>query len=167
MKKIILGMLLFWIVTATMAQDPKIQLPEVIISATTYKYLSKAGSDDQAMEVTQLQRKVADYDVRESDYYRDDYDLYFVTFYIPEGKVLASYDKNGNILRTAEKYKNVNLPTVVKEAILDRYPGWTISKDLFLVNYYEETGAKKKYKLKLVNGDKTMRIKTDEYGNIQ
>lgn len=167
MKKILLSLLVLAITIPAVAQDPIVKLHEVIISATTYKYLSRAGSEDEAIQVSELQHKVANYDVTEADFYRDDYDEYFVTFYIPEGKVLAAYDKDGNILRTVEKYKNINLPKAVKESILMSYPNWTISKDIYLVNYHLDKGATKKYKLKLESGDKTLRIKVDEYGNIQ
>ncbi len=168
MKKIVFGLLALGLTAQVSAQNIKTeQLSEVIVVATNYKYLSDVNSQEIAsIPVKMLQRKVASFDVKSSDFYQDDYDLYNITFYIPEGKILAAYDKDGKLIRTAEKFKNINLPTVVKESILDRFPEWTITKDIYLVNFHEAKETSKKYKLKLENGDKTLRIKVDEMGNF-
>jgi hypothetical protein len=49
------------------------------------------------------------------------YDNYVVSFYIPEGKILAAYDKDGRLLRTAERYKDVAVPKKVREAVAKKY----------------------------------------------
>ena len=138
----------------------------MVVKATKYKYLNQVGFEDVAIPVKELQEKVAKYEVSDADFYRDDYDLYYVTFYIPEGKVLAAYDGEGNLIRTAEKYKDVALPKAVMASVADRFPNWEVTKDVYLVNYYYKKGAKKVYKLKLENGDKTVRIKVNEEGLI-
>ncbi|MEE1962753.1 hypothetical protein V1387_08665 [Allomuricauda taeanensis] len=50
-----------------------------------------------------MERKAAAYDVKNSDVYMDEYDYYEVAFHIPKGMILAAYDKDGKIMRTAEK----------------------------------------------------------------
>ncbi|NNL03135.1 MAG: nicotinate-nucleotide adenylyltransferase, partial [Eudoraea sp.] len=111
-------------------------------------------------------RKVAAYDVTTKDYYQDDYDYYTVEFYIPDGKIVAAYDTNGKILRTIEKFDDIKLPTAVSEALLARFPNWTIAKDVYRVTYTDKKGAKKVYKLKLENGEKTMKVKMNEDGEF-
>jgi hypothetical protein len=113
-----------------------------------------------------LERKVAAFNLEDSDYYQDDYDFYQIRFFIPDGKILAAYDKDGKILRTIEKFKNVKLPESVSNAVLDRFPGWTVSEDTYLVNYHQTKGVEKSYKLTLVNGDKKIRVKLDDKGNF-
>ncbi|MEL6811342.1 MAG: nicotinate-nucleotide adenylyltransferase [Bacteroidota bacterium] len=164
MKNLFILLFSFGLLVPAMAQE---KLSEVVITATKYKYLSATSSDEVAVPVEILQDKVANFYVKDADFYRDDYDLYHVTFYIPEGKILAAYDGEGNILRTVEKYKNIALPKAVSADILKKYPNWTVSKDIYLVNYHQDKGATKKYKIKLTNGDKTIRIKCDENGIIQ
>ena len=168
MKKLLFGLFIIGLTTQAFSQIIKTEkLSEVTVYATNYKYLNSLASEEPAdISVELLQRKVAAFNVEDSEFYQDDYDLYRVEFYIPEGKILAAYDKNGKLLRTAERFKNVNLPNSVKESILERFPGWTITKDIYLVNYHDKKGVTKKYKLKLVNGDKVMRIKTDGQGNF-
>lgn len=37
-----------------------------------------------------MMRSAAAYDVKKSEYYKDDYDTYFISFYIPKGQILAA-----------------------------------------------------------------------------
>ncbi len=168
MKKILLGLFVIGITIPAFSQIVKTEkLSEVIVYATNYKYLNNVDTQEVAsIPVQALQRKVAAYDIKNSDIYFDEYDFYEVAFYIPEGKILATYDKDGRIIRTAEKFKDINLPIGVKEAVLKRFPNWTITKDIYIVHFHEDKGVKKKYKLKLVNGDQVMRVKTDASGNF-
>ncbi len=168
MKKLLLGLFVFGLTTQVYSQITKTEkLSDVTVYATNYKYLNDIASEEPAdINVELLQRKVAAFNIQDSEFYQDDYDLYEVNFFIPEGKILAAYDKDGKLLRTAERFKDVNLPKSVKESVFERFPGWTITRDVYLVNYHDTKGATKKYKLKLVNGDKVMRIKTDEQGNF-
>lgn len=141
-------------------------LPEVTVVAVNYKYLKMVGDKETAVPVKRLERAAAAYDIKSADYYEDEYDTYFVSFYLPEGEILAAYDKDGKLIRTAEKYKNVKLPSAVAKAVTERFPKWRISKDVYVVNYYGEGGATKRYKLLLENGNKRLRIKTDDQGTI-
>ena len=168
MKKILFGLLAFGLTTQAFSQIiPTVELSEVTVYATNYKYLNDMKTGELAsIPVKLLQEKVATYDIKSSEYYQDDYDLYNITFFIPEGKILAAYDGDGKLLRTAEKFKDINLPTSVKESVMERFPTWTITKDIYLVSFTDAMGAKKTYKVKLENGDKTLRVKLDETGKF-
>lgn len=166
MKKLLFGLLAMGLVFPLQSQIIKTEeLSEVVVYATNYKYLNSIDAKEEAsIPVEMLRRKVAAFDVKESEFYQDDYDYYNISFYIPEGKILAAYDKDGKIIRTVERFKDINLPNSVKVSVLDRYPGWTISKDVYHVTYHDKSGVNKKYKLKLENGEKTIRVKLDENG---
>ncbi|WP_378178228.1 nicotinate-nucleotide adenylyltransferase [Aquimarina sp. SS2-1] len=165
MKKIIISLLLIGAAFPSFSQILE-KLPEVVIIATNYKYLRTVDSEDESVSVDLLQKEVASYDLKNSDVYEDEYDLYYVSFHIPDGKILAAYDKNGKVLRTIEKFKNVKLPKEVIQAVSQRFPGWIIAKDAYLVNYHSENGVSKKYKLRLQNGNKRIKVKTDEFGKF-
>jgi hypothetical protein len=141
-------------------------LPEIIVMARNYKYLKSVSNKDAAQPVRLLERRAATYDVRNSEYYEDDYDTYYITFYLPQGYVLAVYDADGKLIRTAERFKTIALPTAVRMAVAARYPNWSISKDLYRVSYGEASGAKVDYKLVLENGNKRIRVKTNEKGEF-
>jgi hypothetical protein len=147
------------------AQNVK-TLPVVTVSSANYKYLKSIGDTNAAQPVDMLQRKAATFNVKSSGFYEDDYENYFISFFIPDGEILAVYDQNGKIMRTAEKYKNMALPKDVRTSVTNRFPGWSISKDVYLVTYSPENGGNKVYKLVLENGDKRLRVKTNEKGEF-
>ena len=165
MKKIILALFAIGIAVPSFAQV--VTLPEVVVSARNYKYLDDVNNASAAQTVQMLERYATTYDVRDSEYYEDEYDKYFISFFIPKGKILAAYDDDGNLLRTIEKYENVKLPLAVSKTAAKEYPGWKIIKDAYLVSYHDNLGVtKKEYKLVLEKGNNRIRIKTDENGNI-
>ena len=142
-------------------------LPEIEVHAVNYKYLSSINNVEAPVPVKFLERKVAEFDLKEAEFYRDEYDFYNVTFFIPEGKIVAAYDKDGNLLQTIEKFVNVTPPKVVMKSVAKRYPGWSLYKDTYLVNYNKDKGVTKKYyKLILENGKERLRVKTDENGKF-
>jgi len=166
MKKLILGLFTMGLTFPMMAQIVQTEeLEEVTVSPVNYKYLSDANSMEVvSMPVQTMARKVAAYDVKDADFYQDDYSLYTINFYLPEGRVLAAYDPDGKLLRTAERFENINLPLTVKNAILGRFPNWTMTKNSYLVRYKDGRGSDKIYKIKLENGNEVIRVKLDENG---
>lgn len=167
MKKLLLGLLALGLTTQMYAQVvAEEQLSEVIVVATNYKYLNDVSRNVESVPVQLLQDKVATYDLKNSELYQDDYDTYEISFFIPEGRILAAYDKDGNIIRTIEKFQDITLPKDVSKAVAKRFPGWAISKDVYLVHYNDKSGASKKYKITLTNGDQRIKVKVDEKGNF-
>ncbi|MGB5646740.1 nicotinate-nucleotide adenylyltransferase [Muriicola sp.] len=167
MKKIILGLLALGLTIPAYTQVVKVEeLSEVVVRPMNYKYLNAADSKVAAIPVKMLERKVAAYDVTEADFYQDDFDFYTVSFFIPDGKIVAVYDGTGQIVRTIEKFENIALTDAVKNAVLDRFPNWTVTKDVYRVTYSDNKGANKIYKLILVNGDKKMRVKVNDEGTF-
>ena len=167
MKKLLIILFVFGITGHVFAQDPVEKLSEVIIVAKNYKYLNKIDNSEAAIPVKMLERKVASYDIKSSEYYDDEHDYYTISFFIPDGKIVAVYDKDGKILQTIEKFKNVALPKTVATAIAKRFPNWTVAKDVYLLNFSDKTGnAKKRYKITLENGNKRLKVKTDADGNF-
>lgn len=163
MKKIFLFLLVCSVSTPVFTQV--IELDTVVIRPIKYKYIYEVVDDDIDQNVKDLQIKLGKFDVTKEEYYNDEYDSYTVSFYIPKGYAVATYDKEGKLLRTIERYKNVKLPFAVSQALLERFPNWIVDKDIYKVNYSEPKWESKKiYKLKLTNGEKTIRVKTDQYG---
>ncbi|MFD0861744.1 nicotinate-nucleotide adenylyltransferase [Sungkyunkwania multivorans] len=167
MRKLILTLLAFGMIVPMIAQIIKEEtLSEVTVMAVNYKYLDNVQSESAAVPVKMLEKKVATYDLKGSELYQDDYDLYQVSFYIPEGKIVAAYDKDGKIIRTIEKFENVRLPKTIMMALTERFPNWKVAKDVYRVSYHNKKGTDKKYKIILENGDKRIRVKTDAAGNF-
>lgn len=141
---------------------------EIEIEPVSYKYLDKEdGTAEPAQPLRLLQKDQTIFNLRSSDLYQDQYPYYFLSFHIPEGKILASYDKDDNFLRTVERLKNTEIPPVIAQAIVQKYPRWTVSENVYLVNHHDNGEIKRKeYKFLLEKGNLRMRIRTDENGNF-
>ena len=165
MKKLILSYFIIGLALQVNAQT--IELPQTLISVN-YKYLNTIDADNTPKLVKKLKDEVIKYKNDElSDLYDDEYDTYKVSFYIPEGSIVAAYDKNGKIIRTIEKYDNVRLPLVVMQAVSTRFPNWGIVQDVYLIKYHcEKDSLKQEYKIKLKNQDEIITVRTDETGNF-
>ena len=164
MKKLVIGLFIFGLTTQVFSQV--IELSEVNVSVN-YKYLDAIDSEQIPIPVKILTEKVLNFEANKDELYDDEYDTYRVSFFIPDGKVVAAYDNTGKILRTIEKYKNIRLPQGVLQAIAERFPNWAIIEDVYEVNYHCDKGiTKKHYKIKLENQDKIVSVKTDAKGNF-
>jgi hypothetical protein len=165
MKKLIFIYAIFAFPLSAMAQV--VTLPEVEVTAQNYKYLDAVQNTPVPKTVEFLERYATEYDLKNSEYYEDEYEKYFVSIYIPSGKILAVYDKEGNILRTVEKYQNVALPNIIAQSVKKNFPGWNMTKNVFLVHYHNEMGLmRKEYKIVLEKGYQGMRIKLDDQGVV-
>ena len=163
MKKLVLGLFIFGLTVQVSAQT--VELPETLITVN-YKYLDAVDSDNIPKRVKKLEEEVLNYkNIEQSKLYDDEHDTYSVSFYVPEGKIVAAYDINGKILRTIEKYNNVRLPLVVMQAVSKRFPNWGIVGDIYYIKYHiEKDSLKQVYKIKLTNENETITVKTNEIG---
>lgn len=151
----------------SLRSSAQINLPEVKIIASRFKYLNAADNREMAQPVRMLEWQTAIYNVKQSEFYQDEYDGYYISFYIPDGEILAVYDKDGKLLRTAEKFKNTKLPSVIRDAVVQRFPNWRIAQDTYQVHYYDQKEqADKTFKLLLENGDKRLKVKVNEKGEF-
>ena len=166
MKKLFLVLIVLGLTIQTFAQIKTEKLTEVEVLGVNYKYLNAMGDSEVATPVKILEKKVANFDLKNADFYEDETQDYDVYFKIPKGNILAVYDGEGEILRTSERFKDISLPLSVSNAIVDKYPGWRISGDIYLVTYSKDKGAKKMYKLFLEKDGNSKRVKTDEDGKF-
>jgi hypothetical protein len=165
MKKILLIVLLIGFIVPMTAQEPA-QLDEIVVKAVNYKYLSAVENSKAPIPIWSVEKEAAMFDVTDSDVFLDDFNTYKVTFRIPDGVMVVAYDQDGVIIKTIERFKNYQLPDDVQLALKEKYPGWVVVKDLFLVTYSEKKGAKKLYKIKLKNGEEIARVQLDARGNF-
>ena len=166
MKNLIIALIITGLTTVGFAQEKTIALEEVEVLGVNYKYLDALGDGFVAQPVKLLEQKVATFDLKSLDGYEDEEDDYYVYFNIPKGKILAVYDKEGVIMRTSERFKDIRLPLAVSNAIVEKYPGWRIEGDIYLVNYRKDREIIKSYKLFIRKDGKNKRVKTDENGSF-
>ena len=163
-KFICSGVLFIFFAVSIYAQV--ITLPEVSIVARNFKYLASVDNPDLAQPVKLLEAKAAAFDVQSSDVYEENNKIYHISFYLPQGYVLAEYDASGKLISTVEKFKNIAVPLPIMKKVNERFPNWVISKDLYLVKYEDESGVKRNYKLTLTNGNKKLLVKVNDDGEF-
>jgi len=167
MKKLILGLLVFGFTNQFYAQFiNNSQLPEVELFVVNYKYLNRVTSNVIDVDVKALEREVATFDYSNSDLYNVDYEDFSMTFNIPNGMIVAKYDKEGIIISTLERFKDVTPPISVLKYLLKKYPGWDIVKDVYKVNYHQDVGLIQTYKVTIEKDKAKIHLKTDGDGNI-
>ena len=166
MKNLIIVLIITGLTAVGFAQEKTVELEEVEVLGINYKYLNDVGGSEVATPVKILEKKVATFDLKNAAFYEDETKDYDVYFKIPKGSILAVYDGKGEVIRTSERFKDIRLPLSVSNAIVDKYPGWRISGDIYLVTYGKNKGAKKMYKLFLEKDGNSKRIKTDGNGKF-
>ncbi|NCO63958.1 MAG: nicotinate-nucleotide adenylyltransferase [Flavobacteriales bacterium] len=164
MKKLIFGLIIIGFTAQMNSQT--IELKEVEIVAN-YDYSQATNTKFEALPVQKIQEKLINYKATNPEI--DDYGdvAYSISFYTPDGKIIADYNTEGNILSTSETYKNVRLPLEVLQAIAKRFPNWTIVEDTYHINFHCEKGITQKvYKIKLMNEEKVLIIKANDTGKF-
>ena len=169
MKNFLFSLFIIGSTISSFAQE--IATLDVRIAPSFYKYIEKDQNDDPevnpAEPVKLFQQRSSIFTLENSKYYDDEYEYYFLSFYIPEGKILASFDSEDNILRSVEKLKNTEIPPIIANAIVQRYPGWVVSDNIYLVNHHDnEEIIKKEYKILLEKGHLRRRVYTNENGDF-
>ena len=164
MKKLIFSLVIIGFTAQMNSQS--IELKEVEVVAN-YNYIEATSTGMEALPVQKMQAVVKDYKAQNIELDTNGDIAYSMSFYNGDGKVIADYNTEGNILRTTEKYKNVRLPLEVLQAISKQYPNWTILEDTYYVSYQHDKGVTKKvYKIKIMNDNKVLNIKTNHSGDF-
>lgn len=87
------------------------------------------------------------------------YVSYQVTFVSGKGQLLASFDKQGNLKKTSQRFKNILLPEALREDIYRDHPGWTMVKNVHRSYGSGDIIEKDLYRIKLKKGNNAKIIK--------
>ncbi len=134
-------------------------------AAVNLAYFHRVKDGTYASVVQGLQRRVADYDVTSTPEFMEDPDNCEVTFAHPQGYIHVSYDNDGRIRKSEERYKDVLTTKAVRNAIARDYPGWTMTQNAYKISYERGTPASKAYTIKLEKGNNSVTLTMDTEGN--
>lgn len=142
-----------------------VELPETVISINA-NYLNSVEPENSCNYVKKLEEALLNYDHSELiDLYDEKNDIYNVTFKMTEGTIIASFNKDGKIIKTFEKYKNIRLPQVVLQAIAEKYPNYSIVEDIYVVKFHSAADdLKQEYRITIKNKDALLTVKTNGEG---
>ncbi len=164
MKKYAVGLLLAGLTSLGLAQDPEPIVREVALEGVTLvspnaSYLASVQDRATPENVLKLERKAASYNLKESPIYNKIDKAYEVFFSNSKGKIVATYNDDGKIITSYEKFSDVILPPYVRNTVHSAYPGWTMNSNTYLVSYYKNKGVKKIYHFKIEKDGETKSLK--------
>ncbi len=90
-----------------------------------------------------------------------EYDNYLVTLQSSKGFLNADFDKDGNLVKTYQKFKDIVLPLDVRREVYMANKGWTMTQNKYIASGRGELIEKEVYKIKLEDGNKKKSIKID------
>lgn len=144
-----------------------VNLKEVTVSPIlNHSYRNMVIAETSPDFVKNLQTEAAAYDVRKDPVYHKSPSPYVVYFAQTNGSIIATYDPNGRVISTLERFKDVPPPQPVRNSVYVKYPNWTMDKNRYMVTYYKGKGATKIYQLKLRKGNIKKNLKINADGKI-
>jgi hypothetical protein len=171
MKKLLIGIFVLGLTNLAYSQSSngevaEVKLSNVVVTPLNIDYLKKVHDKTAPAPVIALESKVARYDIRTSPVFDGNFEAYEVVFSKSKGSIIATYDSNGKIVSTYERYKDLTLPPPIRNSIYKEHPGWAIQSDAYLVSYYDNRGVKKLYKAQIRKDNLTKNLKIDVEGKI-
>ncbi len=175
MRKLVIGLFILGLTTLAHSQSENevsnITLETVTIKPLNISYLREVQDKETPVIVKNLENVAARYDITEDPIFDREFEAYEVVFKTKKeggasGLITATYDSEGKILQSVEKYKNILLPKTVRNAIWKKYPHWAIHKDIYLVSYRNGKDAKKIFRVQVRKDGKRKNLKLSYDGSI-
>ncbi|MBJ7879953.1 hypothetical protein [Gelidibacter salicanalis] len=172
MKKMLIGVVILGLTNLVQSQSTetsisRVKLKEVLISPIkNTSYYDAVYDPYAAKEVRDLETVVAKYDISVSEISGKKFNSYTVMFSNNIGKIITIYDKDGVLLKSVEKFKNVRLPEKVRVSLSSKYPGWRLDQTVFRVKYANNKGVDRAYHLQIKKGKEKLNLKVTCEGHI-
>lgn len=80
------------------------------------------------------------------------FDEYYVTVKSKNGFLKATYDKAGELENTFQKFRNINLPSEVREKVYTSHKGWTITANSYMAKGESTSLNQERYTVTVENG---------------
>jgi len=141
------------------AQSDPFELIEVTVRPLNISYVHAVIDERMPETILELENMAARYNITESPVYDGKLDAYEVTFSQNNGSIIATYDQNGKIIHSIERFKDITLPAFIRNKIYENNLGWTIHSDMYLVSYNCNDRIKKMCKVQLRKDGKRKNIK--------
>ena len=161
MKKLVIGLIFLGLASQGFSQEeePEGWFEGTLLTGVTVtpvinmEYLSAVQDGVFSPLVLKLEEEVARYDVTQSPIYNETAKIYKIVFRRPNARVLATFDNEGTLKHSFEKFKDIACPEKVRNTLYNEYSGWLMKGNTYFV-YYDENGELRRvYKIELENGN--------------
>ncbi len=168
MKKAVFGAMMLGIASLGYSQSTNSKIDEVKLSGVevaprNLTYWDGVSEGTISDRVLVLEKKASRYNIKEMPFFNDRSKVFYVNFKQNKGNILATYDRDGKILTSSERFKDIALPPAVRNSIYKENPGWTLHSNAYLVSYSHGKDVKKTYKALIRKGNlkKYLRLGVD------
>ena len=170
MKNLLIGIFVLGLTSLgfsqnTNSENEEVQLAAVEISSYNLNYLEEVIDIGLSDNVKSLEQEAANFDVKSLDEFDGRKEIYKVKFIGTKGFLIADYDWNGKIVKTSERYKNINLPKDLIKSVLNQYPESQFLKVAYNVEYGAQENIEKIYRIKIMNDGKKRNLKISSGSN--
>ena len=87
------------------------------------------------------------------------YDQFDVKFKSNKGYLMASFDKNGELIRTSQKFRDIALPNELSQQLVRDFKGYSMVKNKYVASGKGNTITKQHYLITLKNGKDKQNVK--------
>lgn len=129
-------------------------MPEkTVVKAINATYLNTVSVSESAKRVKSLEDIVSRYDIRQQPVFQDKLELYEINFRQGKygDKITAVFNKDGKLIKSYERFKNIAPANNILKAISAKYPGATIKTNTYKVLYEVNGKILKTYKVKIAH----------------
>lgn len=174
MKKLVLGLFLIGFIAVGHSQivldEARVdyKIPSMSIDPVTQTLVlqipeKKAGEFES--DPLQFMKERFDIQKMVKDNEGSDYIEYHVTFVSNKGQLQARFKPDGDLVSSKQRFVNTTLPADVRLEIARLYQDAKIEKSKHFAHSKGWDIDKEYYKVKLVDGDKTKRLRIDRQNN--
>ncbi|MFL1011529.1 hypothetical protein [Flavisericum labens] len=133
--------------------------------AINSNYKNEVVDNSMAIHVSVLEERVSKFDVTSVPEYKGKSEPFKVKFKTDKGYIEVLYGKNGEILKTKERFKQVKLPSVVRDNVLREFSKCKLVSSDYLV-WYDTKRVKKIYKITILQNNSKKKIKITADGEF-
>jgi hypothetical protein len=172
MKTLAIGLVVLGFTSLGFAQNmndetKEIELEDLIVNSSNKDYFNNVSEEYKMTDfVKELQYQAAKYNVSDCSSFDGRSEFFKVSFKGNKGKILATYNRNGKIVKTSERYKDVILPKDIIKSVLSQYPNSDFLKVTYTVNYNHQKDVEKTYKIQIMRDNLVKNLKITSDGNL-
>ena len=171
MKNLVIGIFVLGLTSLgfsqnTNGEEEEVQLERIEISGTNLNYIAEVQDMELSDNVISLENEASVFNVQSLRDFDGRKAPYKVKFKGSKGFIIADYDRNGRIIKTAERYTNINLPKSLIRSVLKQYPQSSFLKVVYTVDYEALKDVEKTYRIKIMKDGKKRNLKISSGSNF-
>ena len=181
MKNLLIGLLLVGLTTQGFSQQKKspveqVKLQDVLITNTlpdvpiiniNYSYLDKVQNKTTAKRVKTLESIASKFNVKDMPEFDARNAPFETIFRGTKGYIIATYDSEGKIMSTVERYRDLKIPKKMVKYVLSQFPESTFLRVVHNVNYNSKKDVKKTYRIRIMNDNSKKNLKITSRGDSE